>query len=168
MRPFALLLFVLFPLVEIGLFALAGDLIGVWPTVLLTVATSALGLALLRGQGLRAARTLAEGTTAPAPALADAAGRSFAAFLLLLPGFLTDAIGLALLVPAIRRLLGAVAWRYVRRHVGVVVRTVDGVPGGRPASNGPTIDGDATEIRETDPPPAVPPTLPPNRPPTER
>ncbi|MGE0724733.1 MAG: FxsA family protein [Alphaproteobacteria bacterium] len=165
MRALALVPLLLFPLAEIALFALAGRALGVWPTVALTVATSALGLILLRRQGLRAASLLAEGSVAPAPRVADAAGRSLGALLLVLPGFLTDAIGLLLLVPAIRRLLGASAWGYLRRHARVVVATADGGRP-RPPGTGPVIDGEAIVVdppRSRPAPPTEPPRLPPER-----
>ncbi|MFN3643147.1 MAG: FxsA family protein [Gemmobacter sp.] len=98
----------LVPLIEIGLFIEIGGWIGLWPTLLWVVASTAAGLAAMRAAG---AQTLAQvkaamdGLRDPARPLADGALRLAGAALLVLPGFLTDAIGLALLVAPVRALL---------------------------------------------------------------
>ncbi|MBL4863326.1 MAG: FxsA family protein, partial [Rhodobiaceae bacterium] len=52
--PVIFLLFVLVPIAEIALFIEVGDVIGLWPTLGIVVATAFLGTGLLRAQGLAA------------------------------------------------------------------------------------------------------------------
>lgn len=125
---FLLTALILVPLVEIALFIVVGDQIGLWPTLAVIVATAIAGAALLRHQGvqtLRAAQTEMARGQAPVRHLAEGLLLFFAGALLLTPGFLTDALGFALLVPPVRalaagRLMGTLARR---ADVGV---TIDG------------------------------------------
>lgn len=160
-----LLPFVLWPLGEIAAFAMVGDRIGAVNTVLLVVAAGALGLMILRRQGLAALATLKNGDPAappPAGRLLDALAVTLAGLLLLLPGFLSDVVGLALLVPGVRQGLGAwLAARIIRSggslHMG-------GASSSRPppfepspfdpAGSAPVIDVEFTDVTT---PPAAPP-----------
>jgi UPF0716 protein FxsA len=96
------------PLIEIGLFIEIGGFIGLWPTLALVVLTAAIGSWQLRTQGLA---TLARGRQQldrgqlPARELFDGFCLVIAGALLLTPGFMTDAVGLALFVPGFRDLL---------------------------------------------------------------
>jgi len=103
MPLFLLLLAV--PVIEIALFIQVGGLIGVWPTIGLVLLSAAMGAALLRAQGLSALGQVQARLQAgedPGPALAHGALILVAGLLLLTPGFFTDALGLALLVPPLR------------------------------------------------------------------
>lgn len=108
-RLILFLAFVGVPLAEIALFVIVGDQIGVLATVGVVIATAIIGTALLRRQGLsvlaRARGALDEGRM-PVDEVAEGLFLLVAGLLLLTPGFLTDAIGFALFVPAIRRPLG--------------------------------------------------------------
>ena len=101
-----LVAFVLLPLIEIALFVVVGGWIGVWVTLALVVATTLGGALVLRGLGRRAVDDLRRGA-GRGVAPGDMAIKALAAMLLILPGFLTDAIGLLLLVPPLRRVLVA-------------------------------------------------------------
>lgn len=102
----ALFIFVLLPLIEIGLFIAVGTQIGVLATLGLIVLSALLGASILRGQQARAMAMMQGGlNVAPGTFLAQGAFRVLAGLLLLLPGFLTDALGLILLVPPVQRLL---------------------------------------------------------------
>ena len=98
-------LFLLWPLAEIYVFVLVGKALGWGNAVLLTVATSALGLLVMRlgrhrqifGTGELTARSFENYLFGNLGALA-----------LVLPGFLSDALGLALIFPWTRRLLAAI------------------------------------------------------------
>ena len=110
MRPFTLLLvlFVTVPLVEIYVLVAVGSHIGALATVALVVLTAVTGVALLRLQGLatldRVQQALEQGEL-PARPMLEGLLLLVAGALLLTPGFVTDAVGFALLVPAVRRSL---------------------------------------------------------------
>lgn len=100
-----LLIFILVPIIEIGLFIQVGGWIGLWPTLAIVVAMALLGSWLLRNQGLRAIGDLQRSALElrdPTGPIAHGALIMFAGLLLLTPGFFTDIIGLLLLVPAVR------------------------------------------------------------------
>ena len=96
------------PLLEIGLFIQVGGLIGLWPTLATVVLTAILGAALLRRQGAaeltRLQNSFADGRD-PRDPLAHGALILVAGVVLLTPGFFTDAIGFALLLPPVRRII---------------------------------------------------------------
>jgi len=158
------------PLIEIGLFIEIGGFIGLWPTLALVVLTAAIGSWQLRAQGLatlaRARQQLDRGQL-PARELFDGFCLVIAGALLLTPGFMTDAIGLALFVPGFRDML--------RRHLASRMETaaeahvwVDGEeirPGqGRPrrGPGGSVIEGEFRDVSDTpddddDTPAGIPP-----------
>lgn len=97
------------PLIEIYVFVAVGSEIGALPTILLTVATAVAGTVMLRVQGislLMRIRAEMEAGRVPADDLVHGALLVVAGILLLIPGFVTDAIGLLLFVPAIRSMIG--------------------------------------------------------------
>ncbi len=105
------LLFVVVPIVEIGLFIQVGGAIGLWPTLAIVVLTAIAGTTLMRAQGMmtlaRLQNSLSDGTN-PADPIAQGAMILVAGVLLLTPGFFTDAVGFALLLPPVR--LAIMAW----------------------------------------------------------
>lgn len=112
------LLFLIVPLVEIALFIQIGGLIGLWPTLAIVVLTAILGTYLVRNQGLQALADVQrsfERLDNPSQPLAHGAMILFSGALLLTPGFFTDAVGFALLVPAVRRWV----YRYAASRVKV-------------------------------------------------
>lgn len=101
--PF-LLLFVALPLIEIALFIALGSQIGVLATLLLIILGAALGMTILRGQQARAVAMMQGGLRVePGTFLAQGAFRVVAGILLIMPGFLTDSLGLVLLIPPLQR-----------------------------------------------------------------
>lgn len=110
MSPVAILflLFLLVPLVEIYFLIEVGEVIGAIPTIGLVVFTALLGAMLLRFQGWmtlqRTRLSLAQGQL-PAVELMEGVVLLFSGALLLTPGFVTDAIGFAGLIPPLRRAL---------------------------------------------------------------
>src|SRR4051812_42611672 len=96
-RTAAALIFVIFPLIEIALLVKAGETIGFWPTIGLLFAAAALGIVVVREQGLsmvaKAMASLNEGRLPLAPLL-DSQVMVFAGMLLIAPGFISDVIGL--------------------------------------------------------------------------
>ncbi|MDO5632549.1 MAG: FxsA family protein [Paracoccus sp. (in: a-proteobacteria)] len=160
-----LLMFVAIPLIEIGLFIQVGGAIGVWPTLALVLLGAVLGVIVMRAN---AARTSYEGQRAlaelrdPTRPLAHGALVMLAGALLVLPGFFTDAIGLLLLIPAVRDLV----MRRIGRRVQVQTAGFAGMrpEPHRPPFQGGIIDGDYTVEDDDDPrrPPGPPDTLPPD------
>ncbi len=102
------LFFLVVPFVEIYLLLQIGGIVGVLPTILLVVFTAMLGAWLLRQQGFatwqRLQASLAQGTL-PAYEMIEGPILLVGGALLLTPGFFTDAIGFACLLPQTRRRL---------------------------------------------------------------
>ena len=119
-----ILLFVLFiivPILELAVIIQIGSAIGVLPTIALLIADSLLGAALMRSQGratwLRFNTTLAEGRV-PGREVMDGALVIFGGALLLTPGFLSDLLGLFLLLPPTRAVIrGLLVRRFGARLV---------------------------------------------------
>ncbi|WP_122280030.1 FxsA family protein [Pseudomonas syringae group genomosp. 3] len=107
MRVF-FLLFLLFPVLELFLLVRVGMSIGFLWTFLLVVATSMLGLFVMRVAGfataLRARESLARGEL-PAQEMLEGLMVAVGGGLLLLPGFISDILGVICLLPITRRLL---------------------------------------------------------------
>ncbi len=113
-----LLAFIGVPLIEIALFIQVGGAIGLWSTLGIVVLTALLGTYLVRQQGLLAItqlRTQMSNFQDPTEALVHGAMILFSGALLLTPGFFTDAVGFALLVPAVR----TAVFQAVRKRVKV-------------------------------------------------
>ncbi len=149
-----LLAFLTVPLIEIGLFIQVGGWIGLWPTLAIVIVTAVLGTWLVRAQGAMAMNDLRSSFSRmddPTESLAHGAMILIAGVLLLTPGFFTDALGFALLMPPFRR----AAFRYLRKRVHVARFDMgDGPnqPQRRPYDPG-TIEGDYQEV---DPPASRP------------
>lgn len=99
---------ILLPLAEISVFIMVGEEIGILPTVLLTVATAVAGTAMLRHQGLSLVRKMQgelDAGRVPGEEMMHGVLMVTASILLLLPGFITDTLGLLLFIPPLRSLL---------------------------------------------------------------
>ncbi|MCG6871923.1 MAG: FxsA family protein [Gammaproteobacteria bacterium] len=104
--PLLLILFIAIPILEIYLLLGVGGVIGTLPTVAAVVFTAILGAALVRRQGLATlgkVQNLMERGEMPATEILEGVAILLAGALLLTPGFFTDAIGFAALIPALRR-----------------------------------------------------------------
>lgn len=121
MSPFWLLLLILVgvPLVELYLLIQVGSIIGALPTIMLSVFTAVLGGLLMRQQGfataIRVQMSLARGEL-PAVELLEGVVIFLAGAVLMFPGFLSDALGLLLLISPLRRALllyGLRRWRLI-------------------------------------------------------
>ncbi len=108
MRAF-LLLFLLFPVLELYVFFKVSTAIGFFPALLLIIASSALGVLVMRVAGLatalRARESLQRGEL-PAEEMFQGLLLAVGGGLLLVPGFITDVLGLICLLPFTRRLIG--------------------------------------------------------------
>lgn len=102
------LFMILVPLAEIIAFGLVVEWLGFWMALLLVVATSLVGLLIVRHHGFGMAAKMARMArtgTPPEGELGRDAMAMVSGLLLLLPGFITDVLGLLLLVPAFRKLI---------------------------------------------------------------
>jgi UPF0716 protein FxsA len=102
---FVPLLLIVVPLLEIAAFIAVGSRIGILPTIGLVLVSALCGALLLRAQGLATLARLRSELDAgrmPGKELADAIMILAAAILLMTPGFVTDALGFSLMVPAVR------------------------------------------------------------------
>ncbi|MGN0062971.1 MAG: FxsA family protein [Nocardioides sp.] len=141
--PWVLLLLVV-PLLEIFVIAQVGSAIGVWWTLALLVVSGALGVWLVAREGRRAWRSLRtavqQGLT-PARELADGALVLIGGALLVFPGFVTDVLGLVLVLPFTRPLARGLLTAAIGRRFAVIpdVRR----PG--PSGSGPVVRGDVVD-----------------------
>lgn len=137
--PLALLLgFVVLPLVEIYLISLVGHVLGLPATLAVLLLVSVLGATVVKREGLRTWRELRSATAAgklPTRPLADGALVLVGGALLLTPGFLTDALGALLVLPATRSIARRWLTGYAtRRALGESSR----MPRGRRRPGGPS------------------------------
>ena len=113
----ALVLIIGIPLIEIYLFIKIGSQIGAFNTVLLILTTAIIGVAYARYEGFN---TLKSGIAQlvknemPVYEIISGATLAFAAFLLILPGFATDLVGILLVIPFTRKILLS---RFVKTNI---------------------------------------------------
>lgn len=166
-----ILVFIVVPIAELYVIIQVGQVIGALPTIAILVADSILGSWLLRTQGRTAWRRFNEAVRegrVPAREVLDGTLVIFGGAFLITPGFITDVIGIVLLLPPTRAVVrrGLVGF-FSRRFVGGMVgraggaaarragrRRGPGGPGGSTAPGGPApgpydVEGSAVEV---DPP----------------
>lgn len=135
-----LALFLIVPLIEIWLLITVGGAIGAGWTVFLVVLTAFIGALLVRAQGLstwaRSQAMLRQGEL-PAVELLEGVALLIAGALLLTPGFFTDAVGFALLVPPLRR--GLIEGVLRRKSIWRMAGSHDTQP---PSDTGRTLNGE--------------------------
>ena len=159
--------FIVVPLVELYLAIQVADVIGGWWTVLVLFVISVVGATLVRREGTAAWRRFREALGAarlPATEVVDGALVILGGALLLTPGFLTDALGLLLVIPpsrhavnrAVRSRISASFWE------GTGTRRRPGPPpglGGRPrrdvrdVRDEDVVDVEVISVERDDPPP---------------
>ena len=120
MLPVLIVLFVLVPIAELVVIIQVGQAIGVLETLALMVGVSVVGAWLVKREGLgvwrRAQRQIDAGVV-PGRELVDAALIMLAGALLLTPGFLSDCIGILLLLPPVRAGLRRLVIARMRKRV---------------------------------------------------
>ena len=116
--------FILWIWAEIEVFVALGSTAGVLLTLIGIFVTGMIGISLLRSQGQRITGSLqaqlARGE-APVASLADGVSILVGAVLMLIPGYLTDAIGLLLFLPGIRTLIGALILKRISARGGFMM-----------------------------------------------
>tara|TARA_S200000501_G_scaffold376305_1_gene430842 strand:+ start:932 stop:1357 length:426 start_codon:yes stop_codon:yes gene_type:complete len=131
-----LITIVLIPVIEIYLFIKIGSQIGAFNTISLIFITALVGVVYARYEGLN---TLRSGFSQliknelPAKEIISGASIAFGAFLLIIPGFATDAIGFLLIFPITRKLIFGKLFKKFKR---------------KKTSNNNYIDGEFEEIEE--------------------
>jgi UPF0716 protein FxsA len=145
----AMRLFLVYALVELAVVVALASTIGFGWTVLLLVGTFALGLALAGSQVKRQIQRLQSGLTAPRGALSDGFLVALGTVLTVVPGLVTSALGVLLLLPPTRALarpaVAALAARGLLR-MPMVVTTVGAMPN-RPG-RGDYIDGEVVDVTD--------------------
>jgi UPF0716 protein FxsA len=146
----ALLFVIGIPVLEIYVIVRVGEAIGALPTIALLVATSLLGVRLMRSQGRAVVRNFSAAIAAgrpPAREALDGALVFIGGALLVAPGFVTDVVGAVLLVPPTRALVRR--W-IVHHYAGRFVTFVAGAPrrkGQGPGGGDPyDVEGTAVEL----------------------
>ena len=150
----AMRLFLVYALVELAVVVALVSTIGFGWTVLLLVGTFALGLALAGSQVKRQIQRLQSGLAAPRGALSDGVLVAFGTILTVVPGLVTSALGLLLLLPPTRAVAGpavtALAARGLFRMPVVIAASAAagaGAPPFRPG-RGDYIDGEVLDVTD--------------------
>ena len=149
-------LFLLWSLIEIGLFVTLGGWIGLWATWGVVLGSGVLGVMLIRwqkrtavGQVIHDLQTLGDPLTPAAHSVMIVV----AGLLLILPGILTDALGLLLLIPWV--LDYGIARLRDRARLAATDRAVAAMLRPRHRSHD-VIDGQAEEVHPASPRPHKP------------
>ena len=127
------LAFTLIPVSEIYILITIGGQIGILPSIALVILTGIVGASLARSQGLQTLGRIRDSFQqglVPGEELLNALLIAIAGIVLLTPGFLTDAAGLFLLIPATRTLCR----EWLKRRIELVYAQ-------RNVGNGPIIYG---------------------------
>ena len=133
--------FIAVPILEIYVIIQVGQVIGAWWTILLLIADSIFGSWLIVHEGRRAWQALNTALTSgqmPARELADGALILVGGTLMLSPGFVTDAMGILLILPFTRPIARRVLTRVVGRRLLDARR-----PG--PGPQGPVVRGEVVD-----------------------
>jgi len=152
----AMRLFLLYVLVETAIMVGLTYTIGFGWTILLLAAAFALGLALAGSQLRRQVAQLRTGLGgAPADRMTDSVLVALGSVLVIVPGLVSSAAGLLLLLPptraAMRPLAGLVATRTIARHVTFV-----DLPSRGPTGRRDYIDGEVIDVQDAAPVPNLP------------
>jgi UPF0716 protein FxsA len=146
-----LVLFILVPIAELAILIQVGQAIGVWWTIALLIADSILGSLLMRSQGRAAWRRFNDAIRTgrvPAKEVLDGVLVIFGGALLLTPGFLTDVLGLVLLLPPSRAVVRAILVRRLGDRMIASVATPPGpqrAPRSRPGMDY-DVEGHAVDV----------------------
>lgn len=139
------------PIIEIALFIQVGGAIGTLSTLAIVVLTAILGTYMVRQQGRLAIGNLQRSFSElndPTEPLAHGAMVLISGVLLLTPGFFTDALGFALLIPSVR----SAVFAYLKKRVTVHSFSMGNGQGATQhrhpgeAASDDIIDGEFTEV----------------------
>ena len=148
---FALLLFIVMPILEMWLLITVGGHIGALNTIFLVMLTALLGIGLLKRQGFatlwRGQEKLQQGQV-PAQEMIEGIVLAVSGALLLTPGFVTDIIGFLGLLP-ITRILAVKAMLSKFTLVNASAANFSQPFQSETDNAGDTIDGEAWESKES-------------------
>ena len=127
---FVILFIIATPLVEIYLMIKVGSVIGAFNTIFLILFTAITGVYFAKIAGLN---TLRSGfnqlikNELPIYEILSGAALAFAAFLLIMPGFLTDIIGFLLIIPITRKFfISSISYRFSNKKTKDVNNIIEG------------------------------------------
>ena len=146
MFPVLALLFLVVPLAELAVIISVGQQLGVWPTIALLLFFSLFGAWLAKREGVSAWRRFQMALRAgrvPTVEIADGAMILFAGALLATPGFLTDILGLGLLIPPVRGVVRRVVMARLARRSAQRLGWPLGGPSGRGSRRLRVVDGNS-------------------------
>jgi UPF0716 protein FxsA len=149
-------IFIVVPIAELYVIWQVGEAIGIVPTLLILLLDSLIGSLLLKSQGRavwrRFSETMAEGRM-PHREVLDGVLVIFGGAFLITPGFITDIIGILLLLPPTRALMRGLLVRALRGRVAI---EVVGAAGRRARRARYDVEGTATEVHDEPRTPRLP------------
>ncbi|HVM13704.1 MAG TPA: FxsA family protein [Egibacteraceae bacterium] len=157
MAPILFVLFIIIPIVELAIIIQVGQVVGTGWTIVALIAVSLVGAALVKSEGLRAWRRVREALAEarmPAEEVVDGALVLLGGALMLTPGFLTDGVGLFLVVPVTRGLINRGIRGRVRSAFGLRPPRRRGVrrrPPESPSARHSVVDVDVVSVERDDP-----------------
>ena len=147
--PF-ILIFLVVPFVELAVFASVSEHIGIWTTLSLAFITAIIGGLLVKYQGIQTVFSMRRSMDAgqmPLNEIFDGFCLVAAGALLITPGFVTDTIGFALLIPPFRAILKTTIRNHTKWSVSGFQN--DGQQHrqrGRPAQDGDIFEGEYERV----------------------
>jgi UPF0716 protein FxsA len=133
-----LILLIGLPLLEIAVFIQVGDAVGLWPTLAAVVLGTMIGISVVRAQGISVLgrlRSQVDSGQPPEREVFEAFCLVVAGLFILLPGFVTDSLGILLMLPPLRGLLFNAVAGYAKKRGARYERTV-------------VIEGEFEEVQE--------------------
>jgi UPF0716 protein FxsA len=155
MAAWLFLLFLIVPILELWVIIQVGGVIGALPTIGLLIVVSVVGAWLMKREGLgiwRRVTTELEQGTMPTSSVIDGFLVLFAGALMLTPGFLTDLVGVVLLVPPTRALVRTGLVRRYRSRLTVGVTGFGPGAGAAAWGRSAVVDTDVVDVGDVTPP----------------
>lgn len=144
-----LLLFILVPILELGIFLALGDTLGTAWTLAIIIITGILGAALTKSQGGKALANFQEALAhgkMPHREMVDGLLILIAGAVLLTPGFLTDTVGFLLLLPPVRAALRTVLTSKLKDKIKVASSPLNPDFGNQPQEEARSVEGRVIDV----------------------
>ncbi|MCW2518845.1 MAG: protein affecting phage exclusion by the plasmid [Mycobacterium sp.] len=148
----AMRLFLVYVLVELAVVVALVSAIGFGWTFLLVVGTFAVGLALAGSQVKRQIQRLRTGLASPQGAVSDGALVALGTVLTVVPGLVTSALGLLLLLPPTRAAARPAVTALAARRLGRMPLIVTTAGSAYRPPRGDYIDGEVIDVTDVEPP----------------